>query len=172
MLRTTLIVSAWLGAGCSVVPREEEPRIPADFPQLDAFDLGKAHLVVDGTGVTISGHLTYDESGVDEDRLRASGVFDHLWLDFRDVAEDEYTVASGELEASWSETADYEAGDACGSGSVSIMGHNEAGSLIAQAVVWGTVQLDLCEADYGGPVAGGEMLEVSGRFSAVLYVGL
>ncbi len=161
--RSTVLVWVGLGTlvGCGLIPSDDlgPPEIPSDFPQLGSYDDARAVLSVDGTEIDVDGSLSYDDSGVDADRIRASMSLDHLRLRFRDVDEGGYTVSKGELTAQWSESVEFFADQDCGEGVLTVVGLDEDPSGYADRALWGTIQLSLCSGS-------GERMDIAGRFSA------
>jgi len=142
------------------------PDIPGDFPQLEAFEDGRAELVVDGEPRTTKdgGGTIYDPGGLDPDDLPATMSFDYLlYLDFLEPKEGIYTAAEGALTASWN---GFELNQSCGTGTLNILGESrsvEKLTGIATVAIWGTLQLELCDQD-SSPAR----LEISGRFSSTV----
>jgi hypothetical protein len=157
----TAFVLIMLG-GCSLGVKP--PPVPDGYPKLGEYDDGKAELMVDGEHYVSDFSLgaTYNPEGGYDDELRLSLDLDALRFELRDLEVDEFTVSSGDLEAryDYSFTAD---GD-CGDGRVDVVGIRtwDSGILGDQQVMWGTVQVELCDGNE--PAA----LDVSGRFSAVI----
>jgi hypothetical protein len=140
--------------------------IPDDFPQLDELQSGKAELVVDGEMLTTKddGGTFYDPGGLEPDPLPTSASFDYaLHLDWLSPEEGTYETSKGELTASWS---GFEANAQCGTGTLVIVGSSHAEGLVDSDVIWGTLQLELCEFESGEPTS--KRMEISGRFSSEL----
>lgn len=138
--------------------------VPEGYPQINTLDNGVAALVVNGVAYTADmGIASYDSDGIDPTRLRATILFDVFDVYLLSFDEGEYSVARNEVEASWSESNhlhdSFEADATCGSGTINVVGQHPGGFVPDNRVVWGTIQLGLC------PEEGGEMLEMSGRFT-------
>ena len=157
----TALVLVTLG-GCSL--EDKPPPVPDGYPQLGEYEEGKAELLIDGEEYVTeySSGAVYNREGGYEDDLRVRIGLDVIDLTLRDLEEGEFTVASGDLEASY----DYgsTANTDCGTGRVEVVGIRswDRGLLGDAKFMWGTIQLELC--DGGEPAAH----EISGRFSAIV----
>lgn len=169
--RTLLIGCVGLAlGGCSLEDlglEDERPPIPDDYPQISRYESGAAELVVGGVVLETDGYFSYDDSGVDMMRLRATGDLDRLDIDFRDIELGSYPVQSGEAEASWFEGDDqYFTDSTCGTGAITVVGTDSFDGLVDDFAFWGTIALELCE---GSPVSAGPgRLEISGKFSGAI----
>lgn len=144
----------------------DPPDVPDDYPQLDQLQDGRAALVVDGENITTkaSGGTIYDPGGLDPEALPASVDFDYvLSLDFLAVDEDTYESEAGELTATWSgDDGEFLLNDECGVGTMVVVGRNREDNLLDRLVIWGTLQLELCDSDANGRI------EISGRFTSIV----
>jgi hypothetical protein len=152
--------------GCNL-GEVDAPDVPDDYPQLGAFESGKAELVVGGESLVTkeTGGTTYDPGGLNPDPLPARMSFDYtLYLDFLEPEEGTYTAADGELSASWSSGGGYSLDGSCGEGTLVVVGRSEDAGLVNDAVIWGTMQLELCE-ETENPTG---RLAITGRFSSTV----
>ncbi|HET6584165.1 MAG TPA: hypothetical protein VFG69_11970 [Nannocystaceae bacterium] len=176
MLRTRDVVLVSLvvlsASACSLPGSNllDPPDVPDDYPQLGQLEDGRAQLVVDGEAITTKdgGGTAYDPGGLDPETLPASVDFDYV-LSLRFSAPDEgtYESAAGELTASWSgDDADFRIDDDCGTGTMVVAGQGREHNVLDRLVIWGTLQLELCEYDSEGPLA--DRIEISGRFTSIV----
>ena len=150
--------------GCGLVDSltPDDPPIPGDYPQLSSTDTARIDVVVDGTPLDAKGYCSFDDSGVDEEKLRFDLDVDFLRFEVRDRLEGEYSSRADEVVASWSESTHYESSAVCGESLVNFDGERSYDGLSGSDVAtWGTVQLVLCSEE-------GEQIEVSGKFSCNL----
>ena len=150
--------------GCGLVDSltPDDPPVPGDYPQLSSTDTARIDVVVDGTPLDAKGYCSFDDSGVDEEKLRFDLDVDFLRFEVRDRLEGEYSSRADEVVASWSESTHYESSAACGESLVNFDGERSYDGLSGSDVAtWGTVQLVLCSEE-------GEQIEVSGKFSCNL----
>lgn len=158
-----LATGAW---GCLELDTKPPP-VPEGYPQLGEYEEGKAELVIDGANYTTEsgGGARYNVEGGFEGELRGSMSFDYsLHLSFRDVAPGMYGLDSGDLTASYQGA---EADQECGAGTLEILGRKkyDAGLLGDREVIWGTIQLELCDDNYDAPP---DIIEISGRYTSIL----
>jgi|GEM_PF-2072486 len=154
-----------VGAGCGLVDSltPDEPEVPGDYPQLGSSGGARIDVVIDGTPLDAEGSCSYDDSGIDEEKLRLSINVDHLDVEVRDREIGEYSSRADEVVADWYETESFESSPACGELLVNIDGEKSFEGLLGQELAsWGTLQLVLCNE-------AGDRMEVSGKFSCAPY---
>ena len=146
---------------------DKPPPVPEGYPKIGEYEEGKAELVIDSENyVSESGGGTdFNVEGGFDDELDASTDFYPLDLSYRDIEVGTYTVASGDLKATYqSHIAD----TVCGDGRMEIVGRRkwDSGLLGEREFMWGTIQLQLCPEypDEGDP----PFIEISGRFSSII----
>jgi hypothetical protein len=155
-----------LGSACISLD-DKPPPVPEGYPKIGEYEHGKAELKIDGENyVSESGGGTdLNVEGGFEDELDASTDFYPLSLSYRDIEVGTYTVASGDLTASYQ---GYIADRVCGDGRIEIVGVRsyDAGLSGEREFMWGTIQLQLCPEypDEGDP----PFVEISGRFSSII----
>lgn len=161
----TVALSFVAFTGCGLVDSltPDDPDIPGDYPQLSSTDDARIDVVVDGTPLDATGYCSFDDSGIDDEKLRFSLDADFLDFDVRDRSEGEYSSRAQEVEARWTESGTYASSSACGESLVNFDGEKAYDGLTGDEVAtWGTVQLVLCND-------AGEQIEVSGKFSCSLF---
>jgi hypothetical protein len=166
-LSSFLAVALSLAAapGCGLVDSltPDDPDIPGDYPQLGTGETARIDVVVDGTPLDATGYCSFDDSGIDEEKLRFDLDVDFLRVEVRDRLEGEYSSRADEVVARWFESTEYESGASCGESLVNFDGAKGYDGLTGDEIAtWGTVQLVLCSEE-------GEQIEVSGKFSCSLY---
>jgi len=158
----TLVALCLSACGLVDALSPETPDIPDDYPQLGEFESARIDVVIDGTPLDDTGYCSYDDSGIDEDKLRFDLDVDFLDLEVREREEGEYSSAAGEVEASWSESGSFHSSASCGESVVRFDGERGYEGISGDEIAtWGTVQLVLCDD-------AGERVEVSGKFSCAL----
>lgn len=153
-------------SACGIVDSlsPEGPDVPEGYPQLGAYDGARIDVAVDGVPLDATGFCAFDESGVDEDKLRFSLDVDHLRLSVRARDEGEYSSEADEVTARWNEAGVFDTSPDCGESLVNFDGEKPYDGPVGDEVAtWGTLQLVVCDEDTG------EELEVSGRFSCNLF---
>lgn len=164
MTRSILFSGLLCFAGCGLVDSltPDPPPIPGDYPQLGEYDDSRIDVVVDGTPLDATGYCSYDDSGIDETKLRFDLHADFLDISTRARDVGEYSSRADEVEASWYESEEFASGPGCGESIVNFDGEKGYDGLTDDAVAtWGTLQLVLCNE-------AGDRIEVSGKFSCAL----
>ena len=158
-------------AGCNI-GKFEAPPVPEGYPALEEFDDGKAELTIDGENFVseYDGSTDYNPEGGFDDQLRASLSFgasgsSSLYLDFREIDIDSYTIEDGDLTAAYHP---YQADPMCGRGNLEIVGRRRWSPFLGteSEVMWGSIQLELCDTNEESVA----QIEISGRFSSVISV--
>jgi hypothetical protein len=163
------ILFGLLALCCSCLELDQKPPpVPSGYPKIGEYESGKAELVINGDNyVSESGGGTnFNVEGGFDEELDVSTSFDGFYLDYRDVEVGRYTVASGDLVASYDS---YEANASCGEGHLEIVGRKryDAGITGEGELIWGTIQLELCPPEYASE-DDPPSIEISGRFSSVV----
>lgn len=165
MTRSIFFSGALCLGGCGLVDSlsPDPPPVPSDYPQLGEYEDARIDVVVEGTPLDATGSCDFDESGIDETKLRFSLRADYLDFSARMRDIGEYSSRADEVEATWDESEMYESGPGCGESLVNFDGEKGYDGITKDAVAtWGTVQLVLCND-------AGDVIEVSGKFSCALH---
>jgi hypothetical protein len=163
------ILFGLLALCCSCLELDQKPPpVPSGYPKIGEYESGKAELVIDGDNYVsdYGGGTSINVEGGFDDELDVSTSFDSFYLDYRDVEVGRYTVASGDLVASYDS---YTADATCGEGHLEIVGRKryDAGITGEGELIWGTIQLELCPPEYASE-DDPPSIEISGRFSSVV----
>jgi hypothetical protein len=136
----------------------EDLATPADYPPLSSSICAHAQLQVDGKEVSEQGYsgAWYDDSGVDEQRLRVSIDFDHLDVQVREIEPGTYPSDRSESALSWWESGSFDTDPDCGGQAVVTIAGSDA------ELMWGDVEAVLCDR-FGD---GGDTMQLNGRFTA------
>jgi hypothetical protein len=164
------ILFGLLALCCSCLDLSDKPPpVPSGYPKIGEYESGKAELLIDGDNYVSEsdGGTSFNVEGGFDDELDVSTSFDYnFYLDYRDVEVGRYTIASGDLVATYD---GYEANADCGDGHLEIVGRKryDAGLSGEREFMWGTIQLELCPPEHASE-DDPSSIEISGRFSSII----